>query len=186
MNLTPTRYQWTVLLLLAALLGGAWIVISQESTSVRDNGRTPAPIVGHPAPEFELMTTGGDSYSLATYAHPDAELRMPVILNFWATWCGPCRIEMPHFERASQKYEGQVILLAVNQMETPAQIDTFAEEMGLTFPLLVDQDRVVNNRYGVINLPTTVFIDADGIVREVIIGTINQAILEDRIGRLLE
>jgi hypothetical protein len=51
---------------LAALLGGAWIVMSQESAVVRDTGRTPAPIVGHPAPEFELMTTGGDSYSLAT------------------------------------------------------------------------------------------------------------------------
>jgi cytochrome c biogenesis protein CcmG, thiol:disulfide interchange protein DsbE len=179
------RYQWSILLVLTALLGGAWIVMSQETAVVRDTGRTPAPIVGHPAPEFELMTTGGNSYSLASYVNPASGGGTPVILNFWATWCGPCRIEMPHFERASQKYEGQVMLLAVNQMETPAQIDTFAEEMGLTFPLLVDQDRVVNNRYGVINLPTTVFIDADGIVREVIIGTINQAILEDRIGRLL-
>lgn len=182
---TNQRYQWTVLLLLAMLLGGAWVVMSRETAVIRDTGRAPAPIVGHPAPEFELMTTGGDSYSLATYAHPDAEVAMPVILNFWATWCGPCRIEMPYFERASQKYEGQVMLLAINQMETPAQIDAFGEEMGLTFPLLVDQDRVVNNRYGVINLPTTVFIDADGVVRDVIIGTINQAILEDRIGRLL-
>jgi cytochrome c biogenesis protein CcmG, thiol:disulfide interchange protein DsbE len=179
------RFQWTVLLVLAALLGGAWIVMSQESAVVRDTGRTPAPIVGHPAPEFDLMTTSGDSYSLAAYVNPTGDVGTPVILNFWATWCGPCRIEMPHLERASQKYEGQVMLLAINQMEPPAQIDAFAEEMGLTFPLLVDQDRVVNNRYGVINLPTTIFIDAKGIVREVIIGTINQAILEDRIGRLL-
>jgi cytochrome c biogenesis protein CcmG, thiol:disulfide interchange protein DsbE len=179
------RFQWTVLLVLAALLGGSWIVMSQESAVVRDTGRTPAPIVGHPAPDFELTTTGGDSYSLATYVNLAGGAGTPVILNFWATWCGPCRIEMPHLERASQKYAGQVMLLAINQMETPAQIDIFAEEMGLTFPLLVDQDRVVNNRYGVINLPTTIFIDANGIVREVIIGTINQAILEDRIGRLL-
>jgi cytochrome c biogenesis protein CcmG, thiol:disulfide interchange protein DsbE len=186
MNMMPgTRFHWTVLLLLATLLGGAWVLMSRESTVVRDTGRTPAPIVGHPAPNFELLTTGGDSYSLATYANPSAGAGMPVVLNFWATWCGPCRIEMPHLERASQKYAGQVLLLAINQMESPTQIDSFADEMGLTFPLLVDQDRVVNNRYGVINLPTTVFIDANGIVREVIIGTINQAILEDRIGRLL-
>jgi cytochrome c biogenesis protein CcmG, thiol:disulfide interchange protein DsbE len=179
------RFQWTVLLLIAALLGSTWIALSQETAVVRDTGRTPAPIVGHPAPDFELLTTGGDNYSLSAYANPDTNAGVPVILNFWATWCGPCRIEMPHLERASQKYDGQVMLLAINQMETPAQIDAFAEEMGLTFPLLVDQDRVVNNRYGVINLPTTIFIDANGIVREVIIGTINQAILEDRIGRLL-
>jgi cytochrome c biogenesis protein CcmG, thiol:disulfide interchange protein DsbE len=186
MNILPaTRFQWTVLLVMAALLGGAWVALSRETAVVRDTGRTPAPIVGHPAPDFELMTTGGDGYSLAAYVNPNTGTGTPVILNFWATWCGPCRIEMPHLERASQKYEGQVMLLAINQMESPAQIDTFGEEMGLTFPLLVDQDRVVNNRYGIINLPTTVFIDADGIVREVIIGTINQAILEDRIGRLL-
>jgi len=109
-----------------------------------------------------------------------------VVLNFWATWCPPCRVEMPHFEAASHLYAGEIAILGVNQAESATTITDYANEHGLTYPLLIDREMKVNNLYGVLNLPTTVFIDRNGVVREVLIGTISQAVLEQRIDGLLE
>ena len=77
-------------------------------------------------------------------------------------------------------------VLGLNQAESAAVIEGFARENNLTYTLLVDHDLRVNNLYGVLNLPTTIFIDKNGIVREVLIGTISQAVLEDRIDTLLD
>jgi peroxiredoxin len=176
-----TRFEGIVLLVLAALLGGTWLVLSREQSSGPDYMvLAEAPLVGHLAPDFSLPTADSHSHSLGTYRG------QPVVLNFWATWCAPCRIEMPHLQTASENFNGRVAFLGVNDGEGLSLVTDFADELGLTYPLLLDDGRSVSLLYDIRSLPTTLFINRDGTVAEVIIGTINQAVLEDRIEKLLE
>ena len=182
-----TRRGWLTLFFLTALLGSGWVIYSREPLAEeRFTSIIEAPIVGHLAPDFTLTTPNGDSFTLIRAVDRTGTAGKPVVLNFWATWCGPCRIEMPHMQATSEKYAGQVAIIGVNQMEPADRITDFAAEFGLTYPLLVDEQNVVNNLYGITSLPTTVFIDANGTVRELIIGTISQGVLEDRINKLLD
>lgn len=178
------RLEWIALIILTGLIGSGWIYLSREIN--REAGPTPvntAPYAGNLAPDFTLQTIGGRSITLRDYTAGDGT---PVVLNFWATWCPPCRVEMPYFENVNNLYNGEVAILGLNQAESAATMDEYARKNGLTYPLLVDEDMKVNNLYGVLNLPTTIFIDKNGVVREVLIGTISQAVLEDRIQELIE
>jgi peroxiredoxin len=175
------RFKYALLIVLFSILGGAWIIFSQETVvqSGPVQGLTTGPQAGFLAPEFTLQTVDGNQVSLT-------DLRgQPVILNFWATWCPPCRIEMPHLQQASQKYEGRATILGIDQRETIEEVAAFASEHDLTFPLLMDEDGAVNNIYGVRGLPTTFFVDKDGVIVENFTGILNQAILEDRLDELL-
>lgn len=178
------RLEWLLIIGLAALMGSGWIYISRDATP--NTGPTPvttAPYVGNLAPDFTLATLDGQDVTLSDFRAGDGQ---PVVLNFWATWCPPCRVEMPYFDRVSAKYDGRVGILGINQAESAETILDYATNNGLTYPLLVDRDMKINNLYGVLNLPTTVFIDQNGVVREVLVGTISQAVLEDRIEQLLD
>jgi thiol-disulfide isomerase/thioredoxin len=169
-----------------ALLGVAWIFMSREPVS-QQTGITliEAPIVGHLAPDFTLANTTGQAFALSDYVSQSSRPGRPVVLNFWATWCAPCRLEMPSLQNISVKYNGRIAILGINQAESAPMITDFAAGMGLTYPLLVDQDNQVNQLYDVVSLPTTLFIDGRGIVREVVIGIMSQAVIEDRVERLL-
>lgn len=181
-----SRFEWSILIVVVVLLGGAWIIDSRETVVDPQNFLlTEAPIVGHLAPEFTAATPGGERVSLADYVDRDGTTGQPVVLNFWATWCGPCRIEMPHFERANLNYEGRATVLGINQAEPPERIETFRQNTRVTYPLLVDEDMTINQQYGVSNLPTTIFVDGKGVIREVFVGTMNQAVLESKIEGLL-
>ena len=176
-----TRFGWTLLLLSLGLLGLGWIAYSQEPDASAGGGEglTEAPAAGYLAPQFSLNSTLGKEISLADYRG------RPVVVNFWATWCPPCRAEMPHFQGASVKYNGQAVVLGVDQGEPASIVSDFGNALGITYPLLVDQDNSVNRIYGVAALPTTFFIDGDGVISEVFTGIVNQAVLEDRIERLI-
>lgn len=182
--------QWGLLLLLAAL-GVTWIVYSREPmTPARGFGQTEAPIVGHLAPDFTLpvvenTAVSPTSLSLTDFVDRSGEAGIPVVLNFWASWCGPCRIETPHFQDVSLKYRGQVAVLGINQGESARTIADFGASFGLTYPLLHDADNRVNEAYNVFNLPTTIFIDRYGVVREVYVGAISHAVLLERVNRLI-
>jgi cytochrome c biogenesis protein CcmG/thiol:disulfide interchange protein DsbE len=177
------RLEWIAVLALVALMGVGWIALSRDDApGTIAVPAAQAPFVGNLAPDFTLQTVDGTSVTLADYAK---EAGTPVVLNFWATWCPPCRVEMPFFERASRTYDGQVAILGVNQAEKVETIAEYARKNGLTYPLLADTEMKVNNLYAVLNLPTTLFIDRNGVVQEILIGTISQAVLEDRIEELL-
>lgn len=178
------RLEWIALIVLTALIGSGWIYLSRETRG--GGGPTvvnTAPYVGNLAPDFTLPAIDGRSITLSDFTAGDG---MPVVLNFWATWCPPCRVEMPYFENVGRLYAGRVAVLGLNQAESAPTIEAFIQKHGLTYPMLVDEDMRVNNLYGVLNLPTTIFIDKNGVVRQVLIGTINQAVLEDRIEQLLK
>lgn len=176
-----SRYFWSILLVSLALLGIGWIAASKEPANpdIGPSDLVEAPIAGYLAPQFTLSSTLGEEITLADYRG------RPVVLNFWATWCPPCRAEVPHFQDASVKYNGQAAILGIDQGEPLQVVADFASTFSLSYPLLLDQDNVVNRQYGVAALPTTIFVDADGLIREVYTGIVNRAVLEDRIERLL-
>lgn len=122
----------------------------------------PSPI---PAPDFSLRGEDGKTYRLADYRG------QVVVLNFWATWCPPCRYEMPSMERAYKKVRGEKIaLLAVNVGESEEQVFEFTGRYPVTFPLLLDQEGKVIRLYPVIGLPTTFIIDPRGQVTHRAVG----------------
>jgi peroxiredoxin len=115
--------------------------------------------VGDPAPDFTLQNLEGEPVSLSDYRGQG------VMINFWATNCPPCREEMPAIERQYQQFKDQGIqILAVNIAESNLVASRFADRYGLSFPILLDKDRSVTQRYGVIPIPTSFFIDKNGIV----------------------
>lgn len=124
------------------------------------------PILGKEAPNFTLSDLSGDERELAS--HEGEEI---VILDFWATWCGPCVEAMPIITEVADEYEDQgVVLYGVNLQETPDQIEGFLEEHDLDVDVLLDRDGAVATAYGAQSIPQTVIIDKDGNVQAVHVG----------------
>jgi thiol-disulfide isomerase/thioredoxin len=136
--------------------------------------------IGQPAPDLRLPLVGGGEQDLAAYRG------RPIILNYWATWCEPCRAEMPVFERAQQQYRDQgLVVLGVNYLERDDQILAFEQEVGVTFPSLVDRTGEVTRRWRATGLPTTFLIDRQGIIRDVRVGPFTDDMLKSRLTKLL-
>lgn len=121
--------------------------------------------IGFTAPDFTLPTLDKKEISLSDYRG------RPVILNFWATWCGPCRYEVPAFKAFSEKYpEEEVVVIAVNTQDDPDSALGYAKADGLKFVIPVDPRGTVANLYNVRGMPTTFFISETGIITSIKIG----------------
>ena len=132
------------------------------------------------APNFNLTALDGGEKSL------DAMRGTAMLVNFWATWCVPCRNEMPAIQQAYDARKGLAFVVwGVNVGESRAQVGGYARELGLSFPLLLDSDTKVSRQYHVFGLPTTVFIGRNGVIQEVIIGEMAKETLEANLARLL-
>jgi peroxiredoxin len=146
-------------------------------------GSGPDPIErGSVAPGFTLARLDGGEVSLA-------ELRGRVVLiNFWATWCEPCRQEMPAMERLYHRHrEAGFELLAISVGEAPEPVRAFRDELGLSFPILLDRDKAVSNAYQTYRFPESYLVDREGLVVERYVGPRewdHEAYVE-RVGRLL-
>ncbi len=117
------------------------------------------------APDFTLRATDGQNLRL------QEQRGQVVLVNFWATWCGPCKQEMPHLNRLYEKYRASgFVLLAVNIDEDPRLAVGTAQRMGLKFPVLLDGDKKVSKLYDLSSMPSTVMIDRDGRVRHIHLG----------------
>ncbi|MER2599072.1 MAG: TlpA disulfide reductase family protein [Caldilineales bacterium] len=159
----------TLLLALSGLLALSWGRVPVDAPA---SALPPAPAVGHPAPDFTLPMLQSDALTLA-------DLRgQPVVLNFWASWCGPCRAEMPELQRLHERLAASgVAVVGVNQGESASTAATYFQTLGLDFPVALDERTGVSQLYLVNSLPTTFFIDRDGIVRNVFIGPMTDAVL---------
>jgi len=140
----------------------------------------PLPEMGHPAPDFTLTTLDGAEVSLG-------ELQgQVVVLNFWASWCMPCRVEMPEFESVYDKYKGEgVVILGINVAESPARASSAAEALGISFPVPLDRDGQVAALYEVLGYHTTFLVDREGIIRGMQVGQMRGATLEAAIKEFL-
>jgi thiol-disulfide isomerase/thioredoxin len=125
---------------------------------------------GKTAPDFTLKMNGGEDFVLSE--HVGKEI---IILNFFATWCGPCKKEMPELVRFyNDNKDKKVVLVGINADEKPNVVSAFADEQGLTFPVGIDTG-VIRKKYGVLSYPTTVLIGVDGKVQLYEIGSIMNA-----------
>lgn len=178
--LPRSRFEWTVLWVVCLALGSAWIIYSRESVAAIDVSSLPSgPLVGYVAPDFTSSTPQGVTLRLS-------ELRgAPVVLNFWASWCGPCRVEMPDFQAAARRYGEAVQFMGVNQGESAEIITSFAAEMGVSYPLLRDESSQITDLYRVTALPSTFFIDSNGVVQDRVIGIVSGGVLQAKIDALL-
>jgi len=129
------------------------------------------PKINAQAFDFTLNTADGQPVQLA-------DLRGNVVMiNFWATWCGPCQVEMPLIQEYADKYKDSLVVLAVNNDESEEQVQAFVEKLELTFPVLLDPGGAVTQMYRVRGFPTTIFIDQAGIIRYEHVGVLNKALL---------
>jgi peroxiredoxin len=159
-----TRQQWAVVLGIVAVLAGALVA------ATRLLGDELFPVgVGSPAPAFSARTLTAPAVTRTL----DDYRGQVVLLNVWATWCGPCRVEMPSIERLHRAYAPQglrVVAVSIDDPGMEERVRAFAGELGLTFEILHDPGRAIDRAYQVTGYPETFVIGSDGVIRKKVIG----------------
>ena len=149
---------WGLLLALIMILSLS--ACSGEGEASNETTETGAAEEYDPAPDFTIYNKEGKAVKLSDMKGT------PVVLNFWASWCPPCKAEMPEFDEIAKEYEGKVEFMMVNltdgQRETVEIAQAFIDSMGYTFPVYFDKDSDAAYKYGIQSIPTTIFIDANG------------------------
>ncbi|UCD66536.1 MAG: TlpA family protein disulfide reductase [Deltaproteobacteria bacterium] len=128
-------------------------------------GEGPVAVVGNPAPRLDTVDMKGDVWSLSKHKG------QVVFVNFWATWCAPCREEMPSMQKLYDKLpKDKFKMVALYNRDKPELVKNFINKLGLTIPILSDESNIIGARYGITGLPETFIIDKQGVIREKIIG----------------
>lgn len=184
-------------LMLVLLLGGAYVLYGRltqglnanqlatpsqpSSESAESSSETPAPIQ---APDFVVYDQAGNAVHLSDY------FGKPIVLNFWASWCGPCKMEMPHFQEKYLALDNQVHFLMINMTdgsrETVDSAAAFITEHEYTFPVFYDTESYAAMVYGAYSLPTTYFINAQGHAIAQAIGAIDSDTLQQGIDMIFD
>jgi peroxiredoxin len=177
------RRNWTLFSILLLTFGVGWTAFTAPSGGQVTGGKIPAPREGFLAPDFSLPDAQGQPVRLS-------DLRgRPVLINLWASWCGPCKAEMPAMQRVYDAYRAQgFTILAVNTtfQDDRAGALEFAAGRSLTFPILFDEDGGVSRQYQVQAMPTSYFVDREGVItRAVIGGPMPEALLRAEVESLL-
>lgn len=157
----PSLFHWPRLGLLLALA----LLLAACS-----GGQSAMPKVGQPAPDLTVTTLNGDTIKIS-------ELRgQVVLLNFWATYCDPCRAEMPAMEKIYKEVAGKGgTIIAVDQKEGGATVSKFVDEFQISFPIALDEKGAAGAAYGVQYMPTSFFLDKEGVVRYMKVGQMEEA-----------
>jgi thiol-disulfide isomerase/thioredoxin len=149
----------------------------KEALQIFEEGLPP----GTPAPHFSLMDVNGATVQL----EEQVAGRRAVLVNFWATWCAPCRLELPQFERLYTEHRDEGLqILGVNVGEDEETVRAYLRAKPVSFPVLLDKDKLVSIRYRVGAFPTTIIVDKEGKVQRVVEGL--DPYLQYRINSLLE
>lgn len=159
---------------------------SGVNTPAQEQAKSASPAIagveiGNRAPDFTLQGLDGATYTLKNVGKP-------VMINFWASWCGPCKIEAPEMTKLYEKYNGQVEIYAVNatSQDSPANAKEFADEFGFKFPVLLDEKGEVLDKYQIMGFPTSYFVDQNGIIIDKVLGLVPPDKLEAMFAKLAE
>jgi len=162
-----------------ALLGGGGDGSAAPGTT--GPGPTGGVAVGKPAPSFSVRLLGGGAFSLDEHL---ADGGGPLIVNFWASWCIPCRAEMPALDAASRRHP-EVLFLGIATDDTVAAAERFAAEVSVGYPLAIDSTGVIAADFATFGLPTTYAIGSDGVVRGVAYGELGAADIDDLVAKAI-
>jgi peroxiredoxin len=136
--------------------------------------------VGYPAPDFQLKDYQGNLVNLSDFKGK------PILINFWATWCPPCQIEMPGIAEIYRQYQkDDLVVLGVNDREEASTVKKYVEAAGYSWQMLLDHDGNLKVNYQVVGLPTTFFIDRSGVIRFIEVGGLDKQGLEDKLPTIL-
>jgi thiol-disulfide isomerase/thioredoxin len=140
----------------------------------------PAPIVGRAAPDFKLGAIDGGEVSLSGLQG------RPVVVNFFATWCVPCKKELPAFQALSKRYADRgLTFLLVDMQEDPDDVAVFLGDLGVSLPAVVDSSGEVGKTYRVRGLPSTFFVGRDGLIKQAQLGELDDRLLETGISKIV-
>ena len=154
---------------------------TEVSESETDSTRATGLAVGDLAPDFELVTMDGETVRLSDYRG------QRIFVNFWATWCPPCRAEMPDMQKLYEEQDVPVEILAVNLTATERSeedIESFVQDFGLTFPILMDINSEVTEKYKVQAYPTSYMIDSEGRIAFVAPGAMNKELMAQEVKKM--
>lgn len=184
-NLLNDDKRWITISLVVLALGITWTFASRIPVSATTGeAPPPSPREGFSAPDFTLDLLGGGQVTLS-------DLRGKVVLvNFWASWCPPCRAEMPAIEKVYRSFKPlglEVLAVNVTNQDSETAADAFARNLGLTFPIPLDRSGDVSARYTLRGLPSSYFIDREGVIRSVVVGgPMNEALIQTKLEALLK
>lgn len=175
--------RFTVWMTWALVLGMIWTVVSRVSPDQSQVQTGSVPKEGFTAPDFTLELLDGGNITLS-----DLQGKV-VLVNFWTSWCPPCRKEMPAIESVYRSYKdlGLVVVgLNLTAQDSKPDVSVFVQEIGVTFPIALDVNNAVGNLYRVTALPTSFFIDRKGVIRSIIVGgPMSEAVIQSKVEELL-
>ncbi len=185
---TPRRGLWVLLaggIVLGAIMAFLTVVwASASGRGVSSGAATSIPervAVGQPAPDFSASTPGGKMIRLSSL------YGSPVALNFWATWCIPCKVEMPELQAAQERYgKDRLVVLGVNAGESAEQVEAYMQGLKITFDSVLDPQESIIDQYDIRAFPTTIWIDANGVVRAKHIGPLTRDNIDRYVSDLLQ
>jgi peroxiredoxin len=170
-----------VVLIVIAMVISIMLVFGIQKARHSSHTQGSAKLQGQPAPDFQLASLDGKNLKLSDYKGK------AILLNFWATWCEPCKIEMPWFVELQKKYgpQGlQVLGIAMDDASTK-EIADFAQKMGVNYPIVIGKEEVGTQYGGVQFLPSTFYIDRDGKIIDHVFGLVSRSEIETSIQKAL-
>ena len=169
-----------------AIVGAIYLLESSRPTGTSATSlnasasSVPAPRVGQPAPDFQLPNLDGKVVKLSDYKG------QPVWINFWASWCPPCRAETPDVEAAYENSHPKgLTLLAISMGEDAATVRNYVATTGMTSTVLLDSSETVATLYRVNGIPTHLFVDKDGIIRDLVSGGLSRSTIDQRLSLIM-